>query len=148
MILNLRWVQQILIAIIALGQAHFCEPIYELPSGKACLACPTLSHPPATISVIAEDHGDCHDCCELRACNGHENQELDTTAFGQVIQVAVLPSHLIVISGDRLISRSKVAVHIDSVPINGPPADRLSRGPPHPTNLSLSAGHGFVAFSG
>lgn len=57
----------LLLAIIAFGSM---SPVhaddYTTVTGEKCFVCPGLSHATA---LIDENHGDCHDCCEISACS-------------------------------------------------------------------------------
>ncbi len=148
MIPALRWVSLLLITVLVAGRIHLCEPSYELPSGETCFICPSIGHdsrvqtssPTATLS---SDHGDCHDCCELRACDDHGKVRHSPSLIpGFDAPVCLIePPELVPPSTGKFVTQIPYSA---AAPPTGPPSRPSTRAPPRPTSHLPSAGTGTV----
>lgn len=118
-----------LAALLLLLQVHVCSAEYQLPDGRACSVCATLedSH---DASLSDSDHGDCHDCCEISACEAADNDAgirsaspLPTFSLCLTAIVSAPVFALVRVSNDPY----GIA---ESYPPTGPPLLTVSRGPP------------------
>lgn len=149
-----RWLHLLLITLLFAGQIHLCQASYRLPSGRECGVCPTLeNHLFAQSSTfvdshgsqrIVANHGDCHDCCEIRSCSGsegHGQSALQSANFG--LDFICLPTRFefSVVAAPPIVT---IAVHIESAPATGPPSPTSSRAPPSSARHQTSAGRGIL----
>jgi hypothetical protein len=67
-----RVVPAFLSVVLLVAQFVCCQPSFVLPDGSKCAACPVLQHEDQKPDdeLASQDHGDCHDCCTLEACQG------------------------------------------------------------------------------
>ena len=118
--------------LMLLGQFHFCEPAYELPSGNTCAVCPELAHDDteATEPQIAASHGDCHDCCTIEACQSEVKPvPAVVTSANLLFAAAVLPAQaeiLVPIAPEC----EPVTWWHSGAPPTGPPSLTSARAPP------------------
>jgi len=151
---SVRWLHLLLISLLFAGQVHLCQASYRLPTGRECSICPTLdAHPfefSSTVSdshdsnLIAGNHGDCHDCCQIRGCSesdGHGQSALQSVTFG--VYFICFPTRF-EFSFATLPQLVSVAVHIESAPATGPPSPTSSRAPPASSRHQTSAGRGIL----
>lgn len=145
----LRWFQLLLITLLLLGQFHLCEASYQLPNGQTCFACPKLDDKSCgdlkdRTPGLQARHGDCHDCCVLRACEdkSHESPTL-APGWAAFDLVACFPPKLQILIPCGPLCGS-MPMHIASAPITGPPSQKSSRAPPLAMNLLPSRWTQFV----
>jgi hypothetical protein len=123
-----RWVHLLLAWLIVLGQFHLCEPTYQFRDGRTCFTCPDLADAPTELadSVV---HNDCHDCCEIRACDDESPQDLAlATSFSADVVLAIPPVFEFLIPTRPI--KFSVPVYQESAPPTGPPGICASRAPP------------------
>lgn len=117
-----RWLTVLLLLAV---QLHFCSANYELPNGQACVECPTLSDDhsvPADGRVSSTDHGDCHDCCELKACDDSGAQKSVVTGTISLVLAIDLPPSAPQVSGGVSEPKSAIPVYFAGCPPTGPPS--------------------------
>lgn len=106
------WTRLLLATLLLCINIHWCSASYELPNGKICGTCPTLSdavnEEPQQVGTAS--HGDCHDCCELTVC--HDSEDLpDAISNGKSYFPCIAPELTVTVNSpapaqwDRLISR-------------------------------------------
>lgn len=123
-----------LIMTFLLGQSHLCASEYVLPSGRVCPICETLVDSPKLKAASSETalkarHGDCHDCCKLRACD--KNPQPAKTDFKPAPAFpAILRSTLASVSFVVLEIQGGLPPAVELYLPHGPPTDRSSRAPP------------------
>jgi len=137
-----RWVHLLLAWLIVLGQFHLCEPSYQFRDGRTCFTCPELSDLPTQLEDGSE-HNDCHDCCEIRACDDESQQDLALASSFSAEVVLALPTVFELLLPARLIEFS-VPVYQESAPPTGPPGICASRAPPFRLLPLPSAGSKFA----
>lgn len=128
-----RW---LIAGLLLLVQLHLCQAEYVLPSGQKCLTCPSLvEQHKDDVQLSDGNHGDCHDCCELRPCDDNDKAPS-----------AVLPVSLLNLTMALPIVEVQVT-HFDfrvpilrieflvGTPTNGPPATTRSRAPPYSSRV-------------
>jgi hypothetical protein len=133
-----RWVHLLLAWLIVLGQFHLCEPTYQFRDGLTCNTCPKLVDAPDDLAD-GSVHNDCHDCCEIRACDDESLQDLAlATSFSADVVLAIPP-----VFEFRIPTRPiefSVPVYQESAPPTGPPGICASRAPPFRVLSLPSAG--------
>jgi len=130
-----RWA--VLVGIVALlfGDARFCHADYVLPDGSPCGTCTALPCEVEELRTtpkaeLADDHGDCHDCCRLVDCDeGSHHQPVaqvaPTVDTGMALPCAATFVRIPVLP----VARVK-PVFDAGAPANGPPPASDPRAPP------------------
>ncbi len=128
--------------LILLGQVHACQTTYVLPDGKECLKCVTLKdncRQSTTTSLKSALHGDCHDCCKIKACD-NKVKSVPVASTGQNHSFDIdLP---IAVRQPAFLSRQQffvIPVFSENCPATGPPSTRSSRAPPTSDSRLTSA---------
>lgn len=129
---------------ILFAQVHFCNSEYVRPTGELCTECAATTELAPANSRLATLHGDCHDCCSLRACETPQTQTSLTITPGFHIEFACLPASIEVPSIPVLGEPVQQFWFSTCAPPTGPPQAVSLRGPPTLTDDSSSAGDLFV----
>lgn len=114
---------------------HFCMPKYELPNGKTCLVCPSLTDSHAltiesnTDADISSSHGDCHDCCKLESCHEDGTSKAQSFLAGVSFVVDLPTPTLTFVDGIQLPNHATMPF-LAGAPSTGPPSTDPSRAPP------------------
>lgn len=123
-----------LMAVVLLGvQMHLCSPTFQFADGRPCETCPTLSHPetPDTSPrLLADGHGDCHDCCVLTACHDEESTPSDQLSQSAPNLVIDLPKSVELPPEWVVETPPSNVLFVEGCPPTGPPLDKSPRGPP------------------
>ncbi len=125
-----------LIVTFLLGQSHLCASEYLLPSGQPCRVCLTLVDPPklqasSAPSALHARHGDCHDCCTIRACD-KSPQSLKADFPPPPTFPAILSPTFVFVPVVVAAVRPEASPAVELYLPHGPPTDRPSRAPPIP----------------
>ena len=116
---------------VLLAQVHICPPIYITEQGTHCSACAVISEPDDCAQIIADPHGDCHDCCSIKSCDdGMTKQLLMLSSVNPWNFPFALPTHSLQVIGPELSSPQGQIEFDPSAPSTGPPRNRSSRAPP------------------
>lgn len=119
--------------LILLGQVHACQTTYVLPNGKECLKCGFLKDSyKQTLgsSLKSALHGDCHDCCKIKPCDGKGKSTPSAVTISPIqldIDLPVAFNQPVLI---ELCADFTVPVFSEGCPATGPPSTRSSRAPP------------------
>ncbi|MFZ4507658.1 MAG: hypothetical protein ACOYON_08200 [Fimbriimonas sp.] len=122
----------LLIWLLVLPQIHWCPPSFRLLDGSPCFTCPSLTQIEAAQdehqNLASGEHGDCHDCCTLQAC------EKETKAQPNLIQASLLFIDIPPTIRIAIIRPPEVETSIPTFkagcPPTGPPDESASRAPP------------------
>lgn len=126
--------------VLVLVQIHFCEPTYVRASGETCLECLELPVHLDDVAGISDAHGECHDCCEIKACETPHGIESLATQLQVTFDYVILPEPLLVPELAQAQTLSQRYYFTRNAPPTGPPMVRVSRGPPTPRFVQPSAG--------
>ena len=123
-----------LIWTFLLGQSHLCASEYVLPSGQSCRVCLTLVDAPKLKASLSQNelqarHGDCHDCCSIKACD-KDTQPLKADFKPAPVFAAILPPTFVFVSVIAPVFRAELPPAVELYLPHGPPTDRPSRAPP------------------
>lgn len=130
----------LLASALVVAQMHFCASGYVRPSGETCLECATIKGHPEPVGSASDSHGDCHDCCEIRACEGPKSFDSLSPAPQVALEFAILPLAVLQPELGLVGSVRNRFVFRDGAPPTGPPSIHSSRGPPALLRVQLSAG--------
>ena len=129
----MRWLQAVLISLLVLGQVHLCQASYTLPDGQVCLTCPTLTDTSFASNkheaAIEAPHGDCHDCCSVKDCDGGGHAQKAKPLAPISIDIC-LPAEPVALALPSIEIEFQEIPHVESAPTHGPPVLSVSRGPP------------------
>jgi hypothetical protein len=93
-----RLLSVVLSVVLLAAQFVCCQPSFILPDGSECTTCLTLQELESSKSagLTDADHGDCHDCCTLEACQGENKLKNAAKSNERVVDslLAVLPEPL------------------------------------------------------
>jgi hypothetical protein len=120
----------VLALVLVLTQMHFCESVYVLPTGLECMECQQLLLRGDNSAEMGDNHGDCHDCCKLRACQTPSVVEIPLSPPQFIFDIAILPEPVALPHLHALPPMRQRFQFTAGAPTNGPPLDLLSRGPP------------------
>lgn len=119
--------------LISLGQLHICTDRFVHEDGGLCLTCPDLDHPDHSVhseqGSLADSHNDCHDCCELVACEDHPQLDSFVLQFAS-FEVFVPAIGLTLPKERRTEEFSLFLAHLCGHPPKGPPNPSEPRAPP------------------
>jgi len=129
----------LLALVLVLSQVHFCEAVYVAATGNECRECLEIPvH--GDEGALSEEHGDCHDCCELEVCEAPNGAEIPASAMQISWEFGILPEPPVLPAIERLPRLTQRFVFASGAPPTGPPRTRLTRGPPTPCFVQSSAG--------
>ena len=130
-----------LIWTFLLGQSHLCASEYVLPSGRPCRVCMTLVDAPrldaegikaaSSGDALGARHGDCHDCCSIKACD-KDPQPAKADFKPAPVFAAILPTTFVFVPVVAPAFRTELPPAVELYLPHGPPADRPARAPPVP----------------
>jgi len=130
----------LLALVLVLTQLHFCESTYVRGTGSVCLECLAIEDHGLCVGENAGSHGDCHDCCEIQACETPQTFETPAPSHQFAFDFAIL-ADLIVLPQVAEISAPWNAFPFScGARATGPPSVYPSRGPPAHLFVHLSAG--------
>jgi hypothetical protein len=124
-------VKWLITAALLLVQIHICQAAYVLPTGRTCLVCPKIEEDGHTQAQIAakDQHGDCHDCCELRECD--DAGKVKAKIAPPILSLAMaLPIALLTVPVIQELEERVTTYYIEGCPPTGPPSSTRSRAPP------------------
>lgn len=129
-----RRLSHLLVAILLLFvQLHLCQAEYVLPGGEKCYTCVALDeadHGHAPLQVSEGEHGDCHDCCEIRPCDEGGKNEATVVPTSQNVLLMALPTALPNLVVPTVDEPYVTFVYLAGCPPTGPPTESRSRAPP------------------
>ncbi len=131
---TLRLAKLLLLIAVALLQVHFCGPVFRMYDGSLCSTCPTLVDriDPQIIpsEVSTEEHGDCHDCCQLTKCSdSDEKQDVASVATPHSFLLD-MPCQAVQVSIPDWPLLFCVPHYEPGAPATGPPSQLSARAPP------------------
>ena len=121
-----------LVAIaLLLSQVHFGPPEYVTDQGAPCTACATISNLEECSQISSEPHGDCHDCCSIRACDEQASYKFATNSNTHQwdVPAALLDQYFVNIERQILFVQKQIEFD-PGAPSTGPPRLTPSRAPP------------------
>lgn len=125
-----KWLMGLLLLFV---QLHLCQAEYILPGGETCFTCPALDqkdHTGTQVEVTGGNHGDCHDCCELKPCDEAGKDKVAVVQSFQVEVVFAIPGAIPTLVIPTLEQPYIEFEFIEGCPTTGPPASGQSRAPP------------------
>ena len=130
----------LLALFLFVSQVHFCEAGYVRPDGQNCLECIEISDRSYATAGLAQLHGDCHDCCEIRGCEAPQVPVAPAVAHSLQFEFATIPEPLVMPPLGSPVRTVTECCYLTSAPSTGPPQTDFSRGPPPCLQHISSAG--------
>lgn len=118
-------------------QIHICQANYILPGGEVCEVCPKIAACDTSADayvLTSSDHGDCHDCCQLQACDDSSSVKAPVASapiLSLDLDIPFLPAISI-----QTVEIETLTTHffLEGAPPTGPPSPHRSRAPPFQLN--------------